>query len=332
MWFQRCCDGNITRLFIQLQLFAAYLSAFVVQMYSILRQSHLQAGPNLYIILSSHESLTNTQSREWPESPRRSYHMNFAPLKSSMRQSQKGEMIKANSIDMLIHDAINRGTLTAVFESHDGFVYKNMLAPFFVRLSTRQRIRDKIASSEKGWNSIALDNVMTNNDPRKIQAELFGRGYSALNRFCLTVEMNDKRADFPLRIDPKDTHGPHVFRKSDFQAHRYETMREVQSLSCCNIYHSCFGCNPNHGGDSPDGLVVRTSSDPSSSSMEKRHEKHPGPPSTLTISRRSAYYDPENRGVTCLRPSNHCLSLYVPYQSKGELAKYVVSLPRKSVC
>ncbi|KAJ6579634.1 hypothetical protein DFH09DRAFT_1147114 [Mycena vulgaris] len=126
--------------------------------------------------------------------------------------SQKGEMMKTNSMmDMLIHDAINRGTLTALSSGltmvlflalPDTFWFFLGLAPssklymnsMLATLNTRQRIRDKIASADKGWNSIPLGNVTTNNDHRKIQGQA---SIAAVDFETHSVEMNDKRADFP---------------------------------------------------------------------------------------------------------------------------------------
>jgi hypothetical protein len=39
------------------------------------------------------------------------------------------------------------------------------------RLNTRQRIRDKIATNDKGWNSIPMGTIATTNIPKGIQGQ-----------------------------------------------------------------------------------------------------------------------------------------------------------------
>ncbi|KAJ7039387.1 hypothetical protein C8F04DRAFT_1318902 [Mycena alexandri] len=100
---------------------------------------------------------------------------------------QKGEIKKTNSmVDMLIYDAINRGSLTAVSSCvtmvlflalPDTFWFFLGLAPsiymnsMLATLNTRQRLRDKIATTDKGWNSIPMGTVATSNGPKKTQGQ-----------------------------------------------------------------------------------------------------------------------------------------------------------------
>ncbi|KAJ7620007.1 hypothetical protein DFH06DRAFT_1174443 [Mycena polygramma] len=106
-------------------------------------------------------------------------------------KSQKGEITKTNSMmDMLIYDAINRGTLTAMSSGvtmvlflalPDTFWFFLGLAPssklymnsMLATLNTRQRMRDKISSNDKGWNSIPMATIATSNTntPKKIQGQ-----------------------------------------------------------------------------------------------------------------------------------------------------------------
>jgi hypothetical protein len=41
----------------------------------------------------------------------------------------------------------------------------------FCRLNTRQRIRNKIAVDDKGWNSIPMGSLATSNIPKRIQRQ-----------------------------------------------------------------------------------------------------------------------------------------------------------------
>jgi len=127
-------------------------------------------------------------------------------------KSQKGEMIKTNSMmDMLIYDAINRGTLTALSSGvtmvlflalPDTFWFFLGLAPssklymnsMLATLNTRQRIRDKIASNDKGWNSIQMGTITTGNIPKRIHGQA---SIAAVDFETASVDMNGKREDFP---------------------------------------------------------------------------------------------------------------------------------------
>ncbi|KAJ7672233.1 hypothetical protein DFH06DRAFT_1175703 [Mycena polygramma] len=106
-------------------------------------------------------------------------------------KSQKGEITKTNSMmDMLIYDAINRGTLTAMSSGvtmvlflalPDTFWFFLGLAPssklymnsMLATLNTRQRMRDKISFNDKGWNSIPMATIATSNtnNAKKIQGQ-----------------------------------------------------------------------------------------------------------------------------------------------------------------
>ncbi|KAJ7672275.1 hypothetical protein DFH06DRAFT_1175788 [Mycena polygramma] len=129
-------------------------------------------------------------------------------------KSQKGEITKTNSMmDMLIYDAINRGTLTAMSSGvtmvlfltlPDTFWFFLGLAPssklymnsMLATLNTRQRMRDKISSNDKGWNSIPMATIATSNTntPKKIQGQA---SIAAVDFDTTSVDMNGKRHDFP---------------------------------------------------------------------------------------------------------------------------------------
>ncbi|KAJ7210646.1 hypothetical protein B0H12DRAFT_1225041 [Mycena haematopus] len=217
-----------------LQLLAAYLSAFIVQLYFVSRIHKLTKGrtkfslsafgiyfivcfmhrPSSVDVICSH-SAACWLSCSWPPGlSKRSCHMSY-DLSSSLEKprykvpfvpiilttphqpvttlqsasslvcdllitlylclflkSQKGDMIKTNSMmDMLIHDAINRGVLTSLSSGlnmvlflalPDTFWFFLGLAPnskFYMNsmlatLNAREHIRDKISANDKGWNSI----------------------------------------------------------------------------------------------------------------------------------------------------------------------------------
>ncbi|KAJ6474060.1 hypothetical protein C8R47DRAFT_1221307 [Mycena vitilis] len=116
---------------------------------------------------------------------------------------QKGEITKTNCMmDMLIYDAINRGTLTAMSSAvtmilflvlpntfwfflglaPSSKLYMNSMLttyyhiPSFIytmpnslcSLNTRQGMRDKISFNDKGWNSIAIHMATTDTSTPKI--------------------------------------------------------------------------------------------------------------------------------------------------------------------
>ncbi|KAJ7645298.1 hypothetical protein B0H17DRAFT_1274512 [Mycena rosella] len=149
--------------------------------------------------------------------------------------SQKGEMMRTNSMmDTLMYAAINRGILTAMSSFvtmvlflvlPDTFWFFLGLAPssnFYMNsmlatLNTRQRIRDKMAAIDKGWNSIPLAAVATNNDnPHMIQGqasiaavnfETPSVGNCSIVATCsskaflkVRVDMHNKRSDYPLIV------------------------------------------------------------------------------------------------------------------------------------
>ncbi|KAJ6544331.1 hypothetical protein B0H19DRAFT_299808 [Mycena capillaripes] len=230
-----------------LQLIAAYLSAFIVQLYFASRILKLTKGRGkfslsaigIYAILLLAVVQIRTLHYLSIKFPRRVHKLAVAGVAQTIRsyqlrsylklgetkaittlqaaaslacdllitiylclflKSQKGEMIKTNSmVDMLIYDAINRGTLTALSSGvtmvlflalPDTFWFFLGLAPsskFYMNsmlatLNTRQRIQDKMASNDKGWNMVATGN----NIPKKTQVFVE-----------VEVEMH-KREDFPV--------------------------------------------------------------------------------------------------------------------------------------
>ncbi|KAJ6529482.1 hypothetical protein DFH09DRAFT_1327342 [Mycena vulgaris] len=91
-------------------------------------------------------------------------------------------------MDILIYEAINRGTLTAVASVvnmvlflvlPDTFWFFLGLAPcsklymnsLFAMLNTRQRIRDNMAVDDKGWISIPMGSLLTSNIPNRTQGQ-----------------------------------------------------------------------------------------------------------------------------------------------------------------
>ncbi|KAJ6488172.1 hypothetical protein C8R47DRAFT_1215974 [Mycena vitilis] len=203
-----------------LQLLAAYLSAFTVQIYFASRILKLTKGRRkfslsaigIYAILV----LACVQILAGIAQTIRTYQLrSFLKLADTKAittlqaaaslacdllittylclflKSQKGEITKTNSMmDMLIYDAINRGTLTAMSSGvtmvlflalPDTFWFFLGLAPssklymnsMLATLNTRQRMRDKISSNDKGWNSIPMATIATSNSntPKKIQGQ-----------------------------------------------------------------------------------------------------------------------------------------------------------------
>ncbi|KAJ6544333.1 hypothetical protein B0H19DRAFT_299840 [Mycena capillaripes] len=221
-----------------LQLTAAYLSAFIVQLYFASRILKLTKGRGKFslsaigiyailllavvqILAGVTQTIRTYQLRSYlklGETKAITTLQAAASLACDLLitiylclflKSQKGEMIKTNSMmDMLIYDAINRGTLTALSSGltmvlflalPDTFWFFLGLAPsskFYMNsmlatLNTRQRIRDKIASDDKGWNSIPM--VATGNIPKKIQGHA---SIAAVDFETASVDMH-KREDFP---------------------------------------------------------------------------------------------------------------------------------------
>ncbi|KAJ7671483.1 hypothetical protein DFH06DRAFT_1320277 [Mycena polygramma] len=204
----------------QLQLVAAYLSAFTVQIYFASRILKLTKGRGkfslsaigIYAILvlacvqilagiaqtiityelRSFLKLTDTKPITTLQAAASlACDLLITTYLCLFLKSQKGEITKTNSMmDMLIYDAINRGTLTAMSSGvtmvlflalPDTFWFFLGLAPssklymnsMLATLNTRQRMRDKISSNDKGWNSIPMATIATNNTntSKKIQGQ-----------------------------------------------------------------------------------------------------------------------------------------------------------------
>ncbi|KAJ6577855.1 hypothetical protein B0H19DRAFT_569882 [Mycena capillaripes] len=197
-----------------LQLLAAYLSAFIVQLYFASRILKLTKGRGKFslsaigiyailllavvqILAGIAQTIKSYQLRSFlklGETKAITTLQAAASLACDLLittylclflKSQKGEMMKTNSMmDMLIYDAINRGTLTALSSGvtivlflalPDTFWFFLGLAPssklymnsMLATLNTRQRIRDKMASNDRGWNSIPM--VASGNIPTRTQ-------------------------------------------------------------------------------------------------------------------------------------------------------------------
>ncbi|KAF7331110.1 hypothetical protein MVEN_02451300 [Mycena venus] len=201
-----------------LQLLAAYLSAFIVQLYFASRIHKLTKGRGKFslsaigiytiLMLAVVELLAGIAQTVLSYKLRSFLKLDETKPITTVQSaaslacdilitiylclfltSQKGEMMKTNSMmDMLIYDAINRGTLTALSSGvnmvlflalPDTFWFFLGLAPcsklymnsMLATLNTRQRIRNKIAVDDKGWNSIPMGSITTSNIPKRIQGQ-----------------------------------------------------------------------------------------------------------------------------------------------------------------
>ncbi|KAF7326816.1 hypothetical protein MSAN_02497100 [Mycena sanguinolenta] len=203
-----------------LQLLAAYLSAFTVQLYFASRIYSLTkthgkfslAAFGLYtiLLLSVVQIVAGVVQTVW------SYELGsylklgetkaITTLQSAASfacdvlitvylylflKSHKGNVKKTNSmINMLILDAVNRGILTALssclnmvlfLAKPDTFWFFLGLAPssklfmnsMLSTLNTRQQIRDKLSSNDKGWNSIQMGTLSTgdSHSQKRFQSE-----------------------------------------------------------------------------------------------------------------------------------------------------------------
>ncbi|KAJ7846165.1 hypothetical protein B0H13DRAFT_2675673 [Mycena leptocephala] len=192
-----------------LQLLAAYLSAFMVQLYFATRIFKLTKGYRgkslvltigiyTFLGLAVVQIVAGITQTVWSYKLRSFLNLGETKAVTTLQaaaslacdllitiylclflESQKGEMMKTNSMtDMLVHDAINQGTLTALSSGvtmvlflalPDTFWFFLGLAPssklymnsMLATLNTRQRIRDKIATNYKGWNSIPMGTIAT---------------------------------------------------------------------------------------------------------------------------------------------------------------------------
>ncbi|KAJ7124494.1 hypothetical protein C8R44DRAFT_875520 [Mycena epipterygia] len=224
-----------------LQLLAAYLSAFTVQIYFASRIHKLTknrarfslSAIGIYTILTlavvqilagiaqtilsyelrSFEKLGETKAITTLQAASSlAADLLITTYLCVFLKNQKGEMMKTNTMmDMLIHDAINRGTLTALSSGAtmvlflalpDTFWFFLGLAPssklymnsMLATLNMRKRTREKLDTSDKGWNSIPLGTVPTTNGPKKIQGHA---SIAAVDFETTSMDMQDKRADFP---------------------------------------------------------------------------------------------------------------------------------------
>ncbi|KAF7335128.1 hypothetical protein MVEN_02263700 [Mycena venus] len=188
-----------------LQLLAAYLSAFIVQLYfgsrihkciytilmlavvellAGIAQTVLSYKLRSFLKLDETKPITTVQS-----AASLACDLLITIYLCLFLISQKGEIVKTNSMmDMLIYDAINRGTLTALSSGvnmvlflalPDTFWFFLGLAPcsklymnsMLATLNTRQRIRNKIAVDDKGWNSSPMGSLATSNVPKRIRGQ-----------------------------------------------------------------------------------------------------------------------------------------------------------------
>ncbi|KAJ6515552.1 hypothetical protein C8R45DRAFT_1205786 [Mycena sanguinolenta] len=200
-----------------LQLLAAYVSAFIVQIYFVSRIHKLTKGRTKFslsafgiyfilllavvqIVAGIIQTVLSYKLRSFlklaetkPITTLQSASSLACDLLITLYlclflKSQKGDVMKTNSLmDMLIYDAINRGVLTALSSGvnmvlflafPDTFWFFLGLAPnskFYMNsmlatLNSRQRIRDKIATKDKGWNSIPMT-TLASNTPKNTQGQ-----------------------------------------------------------------------------------------------------------------------------------------------------------------
>ncbi|KAJ7916278.1 hypothetical protein B0H13DRAFT_2450013 [Mycena leptocephala] len=192
-----------------LQLLAAYLSAFIVQLYFATRIFKLTKGRRgkfsllaigIYTILvlavvqilaGIAQTILSYELRSFLKLGETKPITTLQAAASSPATSSSLSIFaflmwsnRTNSMmDMLIYDAINRGTLTALSSGvtmvlflalPDTFWFFLGLAPssklymnsMLATLNTRQRIRDKIATNDKGWNSIPMGTIATTTSPK----------------------------------------------------------------------------------------------------------------------------------------------------------------------
>ncbi|KAJ7084914.1 hypothetical protein C8R44DRAFT_894024 [Mycena epipterygia] len=213
-----------------LQLLAAYLSAFTVQIYFASRIHRLTknrarfslSAIGIYTILT----LAVVQILAGIAQTILSYELrSFEKLgeTKAVTTLQTAASLAADLLitiylcvtntimDILIQDAINRGTLTALSSGvtmvlflalPDTFWFFLGLAPssklymnsMLATLNMRKRTREKLDANDKGWNSIHLSNIPTANGPNEIQGHA---SIAAVDFGINLMDIPDKRADFP---------------------------------------------------------------------------------------------------------------------------------------
>jgi hypothetical protein len=224
-----------------LQLLAAYLSGFIVQIYFASRIHKLTknrkrfgfsaVGIYIILLLAVVQLVAGIVQTVWSYELRSFLKIGETKAITTLQaaasllcdllittflcaflKSQKGDIGNTNyMMDMLIHDAINRGVLTSLSSGvnmvlflalPDTFWFFLGLAPnskFYMNsmlatLNTRGHMREKVAANDKGWNSIPMGTLATSNGPKKIQGRT---SFAAVDFETASV---DKREDFPACV------------------------------------------------------------------------------------------------------------------------------------
>ncbi|KAJ7897462.1 hypothetical protein B0H13DRAFT_2337890 [Mycena leptocephala] len=226
-----------------LQLLAAYLSAFVVQIYFASRIHQLTKGRGRFslaalgiytiyalavvqILAGIAQTVLSYELRSFlrlDETKPVTSLQTAASLAcdllitaylSIFLTSQKGGIVQTNSLmNMLIYDAINRGVLTALSSSVTMVLFLTLpntfwfflgLAPssklymnsMLGSLNIRQRIRDRLASTDKGWNSIPMAPI-ANNSPSPAAVKLYPESEGNCSAVAIAYSKQDGKSEFP---------------------------------------------------------------------------------------------------------------------------------------
>ncbi|KAJ7790288.1 hypothetical protein B0H14DRAFT_3501800 [Mycena olivaceomarginata] len=244
-----------------LQLLAAYLSAFVVQIYFASRIHQLTKGRGrfslaalgIYTIyaLAVVQILAGIAQMVLSYELRSFFRLDETKPVTTLQTaaslacdlfitaylsifltSQKGGIVQTNSLmNMLIYDAINHGVLTALssgvtmvlfltlpktfwfflglapssklymnsmlgsYVLSTSFAYKSS-HPSSDRLNIRQRIRDRLASTDKGWNSIPMAPI-ADNSPSSAAVKLYPESEGNCSAVAIALSKQDGKSEFP---------------------------------------------------------------------------------------------------------------------------------------
>ncbi|KAJ7618568.1 hypothetical protein FB45DRAFT_169226 [Roridomyces roridus] len=212
-----------------LQLLAAYLGAFVVQIYFAHRIHRLTKGRRKFsisafgvyiifafafvsIVAGIAQAVTSYRLRSYLKLDQTKFITTLQAASSLacdilitvylcvFLSHQKGEFMRTNSMmDSLIHDAINRGILTALSSALNMILFLALpgtfwfflgLAPssklymnsMLATLNGREARRAKMASMDKGWNSIQMAAVPAGVGAVQVQVQVQVQTNEILNR------------------------------------------------------------------------------------------------------------------------------------------------------
>ncbi|KAJ7932310.1 hypothetical protein B0H13DRAFT_2307867 [Mycena leptocephala] len=226
-----------------LQLLAAYLSAFVVQIYFASRIHQLTKGRGRFslaalgiytiyalavvqILAGIAQTVLSYELRSFlrlDETKPVTSLQTAASLAcdllitaylSIFLTSQKGGIVQTNSLmNMLIYDAINRGVLTALSSGVTMVLFLTLpntfwfflgLAPssklymnsMLGSLNIRQRIRDRLASTDKGWNLIPMAPI-ADNSPSPAAVKLYPESEGNCSAVAIALSKQDGKSEFP---------------------------------------------------------------------------------------------------------------------------------------